>query len=126
MLGRENRLRDDVEEKFKQFCVQAIESEVEVQSRHTLGIALGRLGDPRVLVDLRDTAAYVPIPAGEYAWQEERQTIDEPFLLSRYLVTNSQYALFVNDDGYRQREYWSKHGWGWKENRGVTETALLA
>lgn len=32
---------------------------MEVKARHTLGIALGRLGDPRVIDDLRDLSAYV-------------------------------------------------------------------
>jgi hypothetical protein len=121
MLGRDNRLRQEVERKFKDVCVAAIAGEVELKARHTLGLALGRLGDPRVIEDLRDRSAYVEIPAGEYAYQEGKQTIERPFLLSRYPVTNSQFALFVTDGGYRRRGPWSKKGWRWKESEGVSE-----
>jgi len=121
MLGRDNRLRPDAEEKFRTSCLAAIDNEVEVKARNTLGVALGRLGDPRVVGDLRERSAYVEIPAGEYAYQDEKQTIEKPFLLSKYPVTNSQFAVFLAEDGYKQRAHWSKEGWEWKGTEGATE-----
>jgi formylglycine-generating enzyme required for sulfatase activity len=70
---------------------------------------------------LRDLSAYVEIPAGEYAYQDGEQTIDEPFLLPKYPVTNSQFTVFVRDDGYKQRAHWSKEGWEWKEKQDIAE-----
>lgn len=121
MLGRDNRLRPEVEQKFKSICLAAIDNEAEIHTRHTLGIALGRLGDPRVVGDLRELSAYVEIPADDYAYQKGRQTIGQPFLLAKYPVTNSQFGLFVNDAGYKQREYWTKEGWEWKEQQALVE-----
>ena len=121
MRCRENRLRPDVEEKFKNFCLAAIDNEVEVKARHTLGLALGQLGDARVVDDLRDLSAYVSIPADEYAYQDGKQTIDQPFLLSKYPVTNSQFVIFMKEGGYNQRAHWSKEGWEWKEQNNIVE-----
>ena len=56
-------------EGFRQFALYAIEDEIEVQDRQTLGLCLGRLGDPRIF-DLRDPEAYVEVPAGIYPYGE--------------------------------------------------------
>lgn len=118
MLGRNNRLRPEVEQRFKDICLAAIEAEVRVKARNTLGLALGRLGDPRVSVDLRDPSDYVTVPAGEYAYREGRQTIDQPFGLSKYPVTNSQFAVFIDEGGYADSRHWTEEGWEWKESEG--------
>jgi formylglycine-generating enzyme required for sulfatase activity len=49
--------------------------------------------------------------------------IEQPFLLSRYPVTNSQYRAFVEDGGYRNCHWWSATGWEWLQQKGVTEPA---
>jgi gamma-glutamyl hercynylcysteine S-oxide synthase len=38
-----------------------------------------------------------------------------PFRIDCALVTNAQYAAFVDADGYRNRDVWSAQGWGWRE-----------
>jgi hypothetical protein len=122
LLGRD-RLREPSQQKFREACLAAIDREVELADRHILGLALGRIGDPRIVVDLRshDSRAFVRIEAGEYAYQEGRQTIEHPFLLSRYPVTNSQYHEFMKDKGYEERRFWSDEGWAWKEQENITE-----
>ena len=82
----------ELEQEFRQLAVGAIEDEVELRSRQTIGLVLGRLGDPRVL-SLRDPKAYVEVPAGIYPYslQNQRVEIAAPFLLGRFPVTNSQY-----------------------------------
>jgi iron(II)-dependent oxidoreductase len=38
-----------------------------------------------------------------------------PFRIDRALVTNADYAAFVDAGGYRDRDVWSAQGWGWRE-----------
>ena len=123
LLGRKMRLRPELEETFRQVCLAAIEREEPVRERCLLGLALGQLGDPRIVRDLRDPAGYVEIAAGDYVVGDERRLfrLTRPFLLARYLVTNSQYALFVEDRGYENRAWWSEEGWRWRSEEEVRE-----
>ena len=45
------------------------------------------------------------------------QTISYKFDISRYLITNGEFAAFVADGGYAERSYWTTNGWKWKGNR---------
>jgi formylglycine-generating enzyme required for sulfatase activity len=40
--------------------------------------------------------------------------MDEGFWIDQYEVTVEAYQAFVEDGGYRTREYWSDDGWRWK------------
>ena len=39
----------------------------------------------------------------------------ERFAMARAPVTQSEYAAFVDDGGYANRELWSPEGWAWRE-----------
>ena len=39
----------------------------------------------------------------------------QPFAIARCAVSNGDFAAFVNDGGYRRREWWSDEGWAWRE-----------
>lgn len=39
------------------------------------------------------------------------------FCISKYPVTYEQYEAFVEDGGYRERDYWTESGWAWREGR---------
>lgn len=39
-----------------------------------------------------------------------------PFAISRTAVTNTEFAAFVDDNGYQRRELWSQAGWRWRES----------
>jgi formylglycine-generating enzyme required for sulfatase activity len=60
----------------------------------------------------------------EQAWGDEKpqheQVISKPYAISRYPITNAQYATFVKADGYAERRYWTEVGWAWREREGVT------
>ncbi len=43
----------------------------------------------------------------------------KPFRISSTAVTNAEYAAFVDDDGYRRREFWSRRGWEWRRREGA-------
>ena len=56
----------------------------------------------------------------EMAWDGEKprhpnDSVTEGYLISRYPVTNAQFAAFVEAGGYRERQYWTEAGWRWKE-----------
>jgi iron(II)-dependent oxidoreductase len=40
------------------------------------------------------------------------------FKLDRYLTTNREYAEFIDEGGYRRREFWSDEGWAAREREG--------
>jgi len=42
------------------------------------------------------------------------QTITGSFFISRFPVTNSQFAAFIADGGYAERRDWTANGWAWK------------
>lgn len=42
-----------------------------------------------------------------------------PFCMARAPVTNAEYAVFVEDGGYRRRELWNNDGWQWREQTGA-------
>ncbi len=44
-----------------------------------------------------------------------------PFAISKYPVTNAQFATFIEADGYQQSNLWSSVGWEAKEKAGWTE-----
>ena len=121
-VSKHHPIPDALTDAFQRLSLQAIEDEIEVPARHALGLCLGRLGDERIF-DLRDPDAYVEVPAGTYPYGEEGETveIEMPFLIGRYPVTNSQYQLFMDDDGYGTRKWWSDAGWEWKEQEHLTE-----
>ncbi|TVS12282.1 MAG: hypothetical protein EA424_22760, partial [Planctomycetaceae bacterium] len=134
LIKRGLRLMPAIEDLFRQYCVGAIERQVALRDRCELGLALGHLGDPRIVRDLRDRAAYVPIPAGtyrvgddelhsQYDWVEAQTTceIAVSFLLSKYPVTNSQYAPFIQAAGYDDRQWWTADGWKWREQQQIRE-----
>ncbi len=42
-----------------------------------------------------------------------------PFHIARCAVSNAQYAGFVEERGYRRREFWSEAGWNWLQQSGA-------
>lgn len=128
LAGREAAVPDDLTSFFRQCVFQAINQEIAVKERQTLALVLGQLGDPRIEPDLRVPSGpdghpgYVKIPAGNYVVGDEKQaiSINEPFWLSKYPVTNSQYARFMEAGGYTRREFWSDEGWKWRDAEGIT------
>jgi formylglycine-generating enzyme required for sulfatase activity len=78
--------------------------------------------DLRVRTHPDEHPGYVRIPEGRYCVGEDRTaiTFDKPFWLSKYPVTNSQFALFIDDDGYSRRDFWSDEGWQWVNRDRIT------
>jgi hypothetical protein len=86
--------------------------------------------------------AWIDIPAGKvtlvegyfdgsYIKKGQKQTFDVPaFQIAKYPLTNAQFRLFVEADGYAKPEWWTDEGWakrkteGWTEPRFWQETTL--
>lgn len=46
-----------------------------------------------------------------------------PFRIARHAVTQAEFCEFVDDDGYRQRQYWSEEGWRWRHSAAAEHPA---
>jgi hypothetical protein len=129
LVGRGASVPEDLSGFFQQAVKQAIEQEIAVKDRHTLAVALSRLRDRRISEDLcvkghpDDYRGYVRIPAGRYVYGDDKKpfTMREPFWLSRYPVTNAQYALFMKKGGYKDMDIWSDEGRHWLKIEGVSQ-----
>lgn len=129
LAGRAAAIPDDLNRFFQDCVFRAIEQEINVTDRHALAAMLGHLGDPRVAVDLRltghpdDHPGYVQVPEGKYLVGDQKRpvTFAAPFWLSKYPVTNSQFALFIEDGGYRKPDLWSADGWKFVDEAHLTE-----
>jgi 5-histidylcysteine sulfoxide synthase len=57
-----------------------------------------------------------------FGWDSEYgdRTIEvQPFLASRYLVTNGEFLEFVQAGGYTNPDFWHSEAWAWKEQNKV-------
>ena len=75
------------------------------KERALAGATLGKLGDPREGVRLRDglldVTDFIPLPGGKFKLGETGQAVEvSPFRLGRYPVTVAQYQAFVDQGGY--------------------------
>jgi formylglycine-generating enzyme required for sulfatase activity len=93
--------------------------------RRRLGIGdlLAVLGDDRPGVGLRPDGlpdiGWIEIAAGPFTWQEgQTRTIDQPYRIARYPVTNAQYQTFIEADDYGHAAWWqpgtSKEAYPWR------------
>jgi ergothioneine biosynthesis protein EgtB len=60
-------------------------------------------------------------PGDEFCFDNERPGHSvwlEPFRLATRLVTNAEYAAFLDDDGYRRPELWLSDGWNLLQQEG--------
>ena len=104
--------------------------------RGAAGRALGRLGDPRPGVGLKDglpDIEWAPVEAGPFVmgtppqeapYQDESpqftcSLIRQPYRISRYPITVAQYQAFVDAKGYEKQEYWTAAGWAWRSKKDI-------
>lgn len=64
-----------------------------------------------------------PLDWPSYGWDNEygsRTVQVEEFAVSKNLISNGEILEFINDGGYRNRDYWSEEGWQWRSFRDVS------
>ena len=71
---------------------------------------------------MTDFQSMAAVPAGKFIFGDEKQeeTIENPFEIDIYPVTNAQYAEFIKADGYNNDDYWSDDGNEWRKKNKIT------
>lgn len=115
-----------------------IAQEIDVKTRSVVADALGQAGDPRIVTDIKvnkdNNKVFVKVPAGEYTMGKSDKEVNKNsikgiginfdkknqnyahrvklkcFCISKYLVTVSQYIIFIEDGGYNKEKYWKSGG----------------
>jgi len=121
-LGPEFQLQNPCRDQFTTVCLKAIEQAIDVKARAELTGMLGRIGDPRVASNLDQDVAWVTVEPGDYMFGEDNQPfrVDEKFGLSKFPVTNAQFAGFVRE-GYSDASFWHPTGWEWRCESSIIE-----
>ena len=63
-----------------------------------------------------------PADFPSFGWDNEygERNLDVPdFQASEHMITNGEFWDFVNDGGYRKKEYWCDDGWAWRTHRNM-------
>ena len=130
---------DDGDPLLEQGFVVGMVVQHELQHAETMAqtLALAGLrgpapqGPPEVSASGEVTVPGGPVTLGStdpWAYDNERPAhLAElpPFRIDRALVTNADYAAFVDAGGYRNRDVWSAQGWGWREAERADRPLLL-
>jgi len=113
-----------VSQKSKEHVIQALittmhNGAIRPELRRHAGLLLGRL---KWQPD--DLDRFVEIPAGAYQSGNKKDVKEIPYMyfIGKYPVTNIQFARFVKEDGYQNREYWSAEGWEWRSGKYDSRT----
>ena len=101
--------RDDSVTRSSIDCLwEIINSNLELTIKAESGELLGRMGDSR------DLEIFIPIPDGTY--ETSAGTVElKTFEMAKYPVTNRWYRKFIENNGYKKTEFWSKEGKKWLE-----------
>jgi formylglycine-generating enzyme required for sulfatase activity len=91
------------------------DAQVKALLRARAGDALARLGDPRREVMTIEDMQFCFVPAGPFWMGDEDKTnmkpnsaLDYDYWISRYPITNAQFAEFVQAGGYQEARYWQE------------------
>ena len=63
------------------------------------------------------------VPSGEFTMGGDTYSNEKPihrvtiesFWIARYAVTNTQYQLFIDGNGYTEKRWWTDEGWEWRQ-----------
>lgn len=86
--------------------------------RRDAGLVLGRLGWTPGDLDV-----FLPVPAGKFLYGDDKQEREfkNPYWIAKYPVTNLQYRRFIDEGGYKRKEWWGEEGWKWLQKSGYTQ-----
>jgi formylglycine-generating enzyme required for sulfatase activity len=117
--------RDLLERVQQRLADMLTRSQLAPRERASGGNTLARLGDPREEVTTVDALQFCYVPPGEFvmggegAKEHTNKTLNYGYWISRYPITNAQFAAFVAAGGYGEARLWreaSEQGW-WQAGR---------
>jgi hypothetical protein len=126
--GRSAAIPDDVRSAFVQCVKRAIEQEIAVAARHTLAVALGHLGDPRIVLDLRVSGSveqhggYVQYPGGHLLLRRRERALQRRPAVLAVALSRDQFPV---RPVHRRRRLPARgtvesEGWTWVQEDKVT------
>ncbi len=102
-------------------------TEAFTYTRQTLGYPAPDLGPASGVVEAGPWPGDAMVPGGRFMLGAERDTefcfdnekwthpVDvAPFRIAKAPVTNDEFRRFVEDRGYKRREWWCDSGWAWR------------
>lgn len=142
--GEKQELFETIVERVRKYLKVLVSAgKLSPQERHTAGDVLGLLGDNRagvgsISIHINGKNCKIPdidwvkIPAGSFVMgadedephakdiEKKSHIVDlDEYYISRYPITNAQFRLFDEAEGFKNRSYWSSDGWAWcQEKRG--------
>jgi formylglycine-generating enzyme required for sulfatase activity len=128
----------DLEQELKSTLIRRTEDTgADLRARIAAGLALGGLGDPRLVHGRGPDGEYllpplIEIPGGRYLIGSDEGLYDdeasahsidlEPFLLGRFPVTNAEWVLFMKAGGYEDECWWvTEEARAWQRGEGTAE-----
>jgi len=66
-------------------------------------------------------------PSATYSWDNEYGEVTtqvKEFKASKFLVSNQEYLVFVEDSGYQTESYWTEEGWDWLQYKKATHPSF--
>ncbi len=73
-------------------------------------------------IDVKKKSFFVGSDLNDFSYDNEKPKYNiniKSFKISRDLITLGQWKAFIEDGGYKKKQYWSKKAWIWKENNNV-------
>jgi formylglycine-generating enzyme required for sulfatase activity len=128
----------DLDRELKSALIGRTEdAKADLRTRIEAGLALGELGDPRLVRGKGPDGEYllpplIEIPGGRYPIGSDEGIYDdeapahtvelEPFLLGKFPVTNAEWALFMKAGGYEDERWWvTEEEKAWRKGEGTAE-----
>ena len=104
--------------------IALIESKASLEERFEAGEILGVLGDPRI-----NPPPMVNVEAGEFPMGSKENEDEQPvhrvyldeFMIGKYPVTNEEFKVFIEAEGYKNEALWTPEGWNWLKKENINE-----
>jgi len=111
---------------------------LDIQAKYEAAVGLGKGGDPR-LQKLNENWASIPPgrcwigaqnnDTGKQHYDEHASTGQYPvhqvftksFEIGKFPVTVKEYAVFIAENGYKNRAFWDERGWAWITQKAVSQ-----